>query len=124
MKENEIKNKDDIVENPDNSVNDVNAAGEDEPVYQILTDENGNEYKFELLGYHEYKGNTYYAFIPAEDEDDTNDNEFTEYIILKSVIHEDGTESLDSIEDPDEEEEVGIFMDDLFAEEIDYDGEQ
>lgn len=103
--------------------NESDIEQEDAPLYQMLTDENGNEYRFELLGYHEYKGNTYYAFIPAEDEDD-NDEGFTEYIILKSVIHEDGTESLDSIEDPDEEEEVGIFMDNLFAEEIDYDGEQ
>ncbi len=34
--------------------------------FYTLTDEEGNEIEFELIGVTEYKGNTYYAMIPVE----------------------------------------------------------
>ena len=42
-----------------------------------LTDEEGNEKQFELLGSQEIDGNTYLALVPIED------NENDEYVILK-----------------------------------------
>lgn len=85
--------------------------------YYTLTDEDGNELKFELIAKAEFKGTQYFAFIPADEE---QDGEFCEYTILKSVL-EDGEEMLVSIDDDDEFDDVADYFDDLFSEEIDYD---
>ena len=85
--------------------------------YYTLTDEDGNELKFELIGKAELKGVQYFAFVPAEDD---SDGEFCEYTILKAVI-EDGEEMLVSIDDDDEFDDAADYFDDLFSEEIDYD---
>ncbi len=82
-----------------------------------LTDEEGNEIEFELIGAAELDGNQYFAFIPAEEDPD---KEFCEYTVLKSVI-EDGEESLVSIDDDAEFDKVADYFDNLFASEIDYD---
>ena len=82
-----------------------------------LTDEEGNEIEFELIGACEMNGNKYYAFIPAEEDDN---KEFCEYTILKLVI-EDGEESLVSIDDDAEFDKVADYFDEYFASEIDYD---
>ncbi len=89
-----------------------------------LTDEDGNEIEFELVGVTEYKGNTYYAMIPADAADKAAESEdfFCEYVILKLVEQEDGTYDLVSVEG-DEEDDVADLFDDMFSEEIDYDGE-
>ena len=84
-----------------------------------LTDEDGNELKFELIGKAELKGVQYYAFVPADED---SDGEFCEYTILKAVI-EDGEEILVSIDDDDEFDDAADYFDDLFSEEIDYDGQ-
>jgi len=101
-------------ENKNNEILDE-AFGADE--YYTLTDEDGNELKFELIGKAELKGTQYFAFIPADEE---QDGEFCEYTILKSVI-EDGEEMLVSIDDDDEFDDAADYFDDLFSEEIDYD---
>ena len=62
-----------------------------------LTDENGVESEFVIIGSVEMKGTTYYAFVPADDVD----SEYLEYGILKSVV-EDGEEMLVTIDDDDE----------------------
>lgn len=87
--------------------------------YYTLTDEEGHELKFELIGKAELKGTQYYAFIPADEE---SGGEFCEYTILKAVI-EDGEEMLVSIDDDDEFDDAADYFDDLFSEEIDYDAE-
>jgi len=101
-------------ENKNNEMMDE-AFGADE--YYTLTDEDGNELKFELIGKAELKGTQYFAFIPADEE---QDGEFCEYTILKAVI-EDGEEILVSIDDDDEFDDAADYFDDLFSEEIDYD---
>lgn len=100
---------------PENMADESTMAEE----YYTLTDEDGNELKFELIGKAELKGVQYYAFVPAEDE---SDGEFCEYTILKAVI-EDGEEMLVSIDDDDEFDDAADYFDDLFSEEIDYDAE-
>lgn len=90
--------------------------------YYTLTDEEGNELKFELIAKAELKGTQYFAFVPAE-EDEGEDDGILEYTILKSVM-EDGEEMLVSIDDDDEFDDVADYFDDLFAQEIDYDAEQ
>ena len=101
-------------ENKNNEMMDE-AFGADE--YYTLTDEDGNKLKFELIGKAELKGTQYFAFIPADEE---QDGEFCEYTILKAVI-EDGEEILVSIDDDDEFDDAADYFDDLFSEEIDYD---
>ena len=78
-----------------------------------LTDEDGVESEYELIGTCKIDGNEYYALVP-EGEDE-------EYVILKVVKDEDGEDSLVTIDDDDEFDKVAdYFEDELFAE-FDYD---
>ena len=88
--------------------------------FYTLTDEEGNELEFEMIGQCEMNGTTYYAMIPAESDEN---GEFYEYTILKSVM-EDGEEVLVSIDDDDEFDDVADYFDDLFSQEIDYDASE
>lgn len=92
---------------------------ENEVEIYTLQDEEGTEHEFELIGTCEKNGVRYYALIPAEEND--KDDEFCEYVILKGVPEEDGSESLVSIDDDDEFDDVADYFDDLFSEDIDYD---
>ena len=96
-----------------------NTKNMDDGIY-TLTDENGNEIQFELVGACEFKGVQYYAMIPVEADD--KDDEICEYVILKGVV-ENGEESLVTIDDDDEFEDVADYFDDLLTSEIDYDAE-
>ena len=80
----------------------------------MLTDEEGNEHEFELIGSGEVDGVMYYAMIPSEDADKT-DNEFLEYVILKSEVDENGDESLFTIDDDEEFDRIADFFDDMFS---------
>lgn len=90
----------------------------DDGIY-TLTDENGQESQFELVGTCEYKGVQYYAMIPVE-ESGKGADEYTEYVILKSVM-DDGEEMLVTIDDDEEFDEVADYFDDLLTGEVDYD---
>ena len=90
---------------------------EEEAMVYTLQDEDGNEYQFELIAAYEKNGVNYYAMIPAEDN---GEDDFLEYTILKGVM-ENGEESLVSIEDDDEFEDIAAYFDDLLSAEIDYD---
>ena len=88
---------------------------EDEVYTYTLTDEDGKEYEFELLGTCEMDGKTYYAMAPLGEESE-------EYVILRA--EEDGDEvNLMTIEDDDEFDKVAEFFDDELFSEIDYDAE-
>ena len=82
-----------------------------------LTDENGVESEFELIGSAELNGNQYFACVPTEG----GDPEYLEYVILKLIIDEDGEEMLVTIDDDDEFEDVADYFDDALADEIDLD---
>lgn len=88
--------------------------------YYTLTDEEGNEIEFELIGQCERNGTKYFAMIPADADSEDDDSEICEYTILKSAI-EDGEEILVSIDDDDEFDDIADYFDDLFSQEIDYD---
>ena len=83
-----------------------------------LQDENGTEYEFAVIGTYEKDGAKYYAMIPANEQ--PSEDSILEYTILKVTEDKDG-ESLASIEDDDEFEDIAAYFDDLFSEEIDYD---
>ena len=88
--------------------------------YFTLTDEDGNEIEFEMIGECEKDGERYFAMIPVEDESKTNDSDICEYIILK-LAEEDGEEVLVTVDDDDELDDIADYFDDLFSQEIDYD---
>ncbi|MBQ9802038.1 MAG: DUF1292 domain-containing protein [Clostridia bacterium] len=83
-----------------------------------LQDEEGNEHEFELIGTCEKNGIKYYAMISVEDAEKNDD--VCEYTILKTVV-ENGEETLVTIDDDDEFDDVADYFDDMFASEIDYD---
>lgn len=87
----------------------------------MLTDEDGNEHEFELIGSGEVDGVMYYAMIPAEDAENTN-NDYLEYVILKSEVDENGDESLFTIDDDEEFDRIADFFDDMFST-VDFDEE-
>ncbi len=75
-----------------------------------LTDDDGNENQFEMIGSREIDGSTYLALVPIEN------NEEDEYVILKVEIADDGSDTLVTIDDDDEFDRVAdIFDDELFG---------
>ncbi len=95
---------------------------QDEQVEKFtLTDEDGNELEFELIGSGEVDGVMYYAMIPADEAADEDRDTF-EYVILKSEVDENGDESLFTIDDDEEFDRVADFFDDMFST-VDFDQE-
>ena len=88
--------------------------------YFTLTDEDGNEIEFEMIGECEKDGERYVAMIPVEDESKAKVSDICEYIILK-LAEEDGEEVLVTVDDDDELDDIADYFDDLFSQEIDYD---
>ena len=90
--------------------------------FYTLTDEEGNEIEFELIGVAEKNGITYYAMIPVDAaEDSDNDEGFCEYVVLRAEKDENGEDTLVTIDDDDEFDDIADYFDDMFSEEIDYD---
>ena len=85
-----------IMNNLPEEENATDAIGASDDIEDIedeiytLTDEEGNEARFELAGTRELNGETYYALIPIENDKD-------EYVILKSEISENNEEMLESM---------------------------
>ena len=99
------------------------AEYNNEREFFTLTDEDGNDIEFELIGSTEYNGNQYYAMIPADAaEKAEEDGGFCEYVILRVETDESGEYTLATVDDDDEFDDVADLFDDMFSEEIDYDG--
>ncbi len=84
-----------------------------EPDRVVLTDEEGVEREFDIIGTLEMEGNEYFALVAVEGDED-------EYIILKAV-EENGEEVLITIDDDDEFDRVADAFDNEMMEEIDLD---
>ena len=83
-----------------------------DPEIFTLTDEEGNELNFALLGSLEHEGTVYKALVPVDENgEETSD----EYVILKCGVDEDGEDVLETIEDDEEWENVADIFDDEFA---------
>ena len=91
---------------------DNNPEEEYDPEIYTLTDEDGNELNFALLGTLEDEGNIYKALIPV---DENGEEESDEYVILKCIVDENGEDMLETIEDDDEFERIADIFDDEFA---------
>ncbi len=98
----------------------INNTNNEEDIEEIitLTDEDGKEIDFTIIGEYEKDGQRYFAMIPTEDEN--ADSDVCEYIILKLAV-EDGEEVLVTVDDDDEQDDVADYFDDLFSQELDYD---
>jgi len=82
-----------------------------------LTDEEGVERDFEVIGSLDLDDNVYLALVPADGEDSD------EYIILK-LVEEDGEEVLITIDDDDEFDKVADAFENEVLAEYDYDEEE
>ena len=91
---------------------------DDEELY-TLTDEEGNESQFALIGELELDGQSYLALIPADAEQDSEEDE--EYVILKVTEDENGEEIHVTIDDDDEFDRVADAFEDRFMNEYDLD---
>ena len=77
-----------------------------------LTDEEGVENDFELIGTVELEGVTYYALVPYTEDENA---EIDEYIVLRGEKDENGEDVLVSIDDDEEFDRVADIFDDEFA---------
>lgn len=91
----------------------------DEEEIYTLTDEEGNETQFELLGSHELDGVVYLALIPIGE----GNKEDEEYVILRMDQDENGEDMLVTIDDDDEFDKIADVFDDMLFSEIDHDAE-
>lgn len=87
--------------------------------YYTLTDEEGNELQFEVIGSAEIGGVMYYAMVPCDEEPAEED--VCEYVILKADKDEDGEDILVTVDDDDEFDDVADYFDDMLSDEADYD---
>ncbi|MBQ7714418.1 MAG: DUF1292 domain-containing protein [Clostridia bacterium] len=83
-----------------------------------LTDEDGNEEEFELIGKYMENGVTYNALIPADESKQNG-----EYIVLRRTEDENGDVYLETIEDDEEFDRIADVFDDSFND-FDYDAEE
>ena len=79
-----------------------------------LTDEDGNESQFALIGELEMDGVIYLALTPA-------DGDGEEYVVLKVTTDENGEELLVTIDDDDEFDKVADAFEDQFLGDFDLD---
>ncbi|MBR1497038.1 MAG: DUF1292 domain-containing protein [Oscillospiraceae bacterium] len=87
---------------------------ENEGYFIDLTDEEGNNFKLEIVGDVEYEGSLYRVFLPTDIDEEDPDYGF---IILKSVMNGE-EELLDSVDDEELLEKVyALYMAEVFDDE-------
>lgn len=87
---------------------------DDEGIFVDMTDEEGNNFRLEVVGEVEFEGELYRVFLPTDMDEDDPDYGF---IILRSSMNGD-EELLDSVDDEETLEKVyALYMEELFDEE-------
>lgn len=93
----------------------------EEGYFVDLTDEEGNNFKLEIVGEVEYENELYRVFLPTDMDEDDPDYGF---IILRSVMEGD-EELLDSVDDEELLEKVyALYMEEVFDDEEDAPAEE
>ena len=93
----------------------LNGENEFGPDYVTITDEDGVEYDFEVLGTVEEDGGDYIALCEADTPEDT---EAIEIVLMRVIRNEDDTVDFESIDDEEEEDRVwAAFLDEVDADE-------
>ena len=97
-----------------NNTNDnLTPETEEEQEHIWLTDEEGNEFPFDLMDVITYEGADYAVFFPA-DEAAEDDDEDTEVVILKVIPNEDGSAEFEGTDDEGILDAVfNIFMENM-----------
>ena len=96
------------------------AMEESREFYTLIDEDTGKEVEFELIGSVKIKDVEYFAMIPADAaEKAQQDGGFCEYVILKKE-----GDDLVTVDDDDEFDDIADVFDDMFSEEIDYDGSE
>ena len=96
-------------------INNNDAMPEEEEGVVILTDEDGQEIRFEIIMETEKNGTHYFAMIPVDEQKE--DSEIEEYVILK--LESDGEEEFFvTIDDDDEYDDIADYFDDIFSQEF------
>ena len=110
-------------DNFDNEIEEMDDMGEDDEMeVYTLTDEDGNESDFELLGRHDEDGQSYVALAPMDPEEGDEEQEGS-FIVLK-VVEEDGEEIFETIEDDSEFDRIADIFEDELMQELDYDSDE
>lgn len=91
--------------------NEIETEEEYDSEIYTLTDENGEELNFALLGTLEHEGNIYKAMIPVNEN---GEEESEEYVILKLEKDEDGEDILTTIDDDEEFDRIADIFEDNF----------
>jgi uncharacterized protein YrzB (UPF0473 family) len=121
-KESEKENEIDDIEEDDELENSEEWDEAEVEVY-TLEDEEGSESEFTLIKRMDINGQSYVAFEPFSEDDDSTDNEEDSFVILK-VVNEDGEEVFITIEDDEEFDKVAdIFEDELMSEMEEYEND-
>ena len=105
-----------MTDHPNSNLPENEDNGEELMDIFTLTDEEGNETQFELLGELDLDGQHYLGMIPLDGEDEGD-----EYVIFRSAGSQDGQEILETIEDDEEFERVADAFEDRFLSELDLD---
>lgn len=92
---------------------------EEEALIITLTDEDGTDIEFEVIGEAVLDEVTYYAMMPVENAN--AEEGIVEYVLLKKEQDEDGEDLFITLDDEDEFEKVAAYFDELFDSEVDYD---
>ena len=92
--------------------NEIEQLEEYDPEIYTLTDDEGNERHFALLGTLEHEGAVYKALVPVNEK---GEEESEEYVILKCGVDEDGEDVLETIEDDEEFDRIADIFDDEFS---------
>lgn len=97
----------------DNNIESINNEDVYDPDIISLSDEDGKEYKFEVLDRIEYNDGRYLALLPVFDNPEDLIEDRGELVVLK-VLEDNGEEVFEEIQDDEEYEDVaGIFIDRL-----------
>lgn len=80
-----------------------------------LSDEDNNEYEFEVLDEIDYKDGHYYALMPTFDLPDQDIESGSTYMIFEAVEDENGDPQLAEIEDDDLLDEIAEIFEAGFA---------
>ena len=89
---------------------------EEEITVVTLTDDDGVDKDFEVLGTLEDGGKLYYALAPADEDTD-------EYYLFVEEKDENGETFLSTVDDDEEFDRIADIFDDEFFSETDYDAE-
>ena len=92
---------------------------EEEALIITLTDEDGTDIEFEVIGEAVLDEVTYYAMMPVENAN--AEDGIVEYVLLKKEQDDDGEDLFITLDDEDEFEKVAAYFDELFDSEVDYD---